>query len=36
MENIVGSTENWYFDIEVMLENQIGGQVLPFVGMDSK
>lgn len=36
MEAVVANVDNVKFDIEVALEQQLGAQPLPFVGMDSK
>lgn len=36
MEALVANVDNVKFDIEVALEQQLGAQPLPFVGMDSK
>lgn len=36
MEVVVSNVEHIYFDIERLLEMQVGAQLLPFAGMDSK
>ena len=36
MEVIVANVDKVTFDIEVQLEEQVGAQMLPFPGMDSK
>lgn len=36
MEVIVANVDNLNFDIETLLEEQVGAQLLPFPGMDSK
>lgn len=36
MEVIVANVDNINFDIEALLEEQVGAQLLPFPGMDSK
>ena len=36
MEVVVASVENIVFDIERLLDQQVGAQLLPFPGMDSK
>lgn len=36
MEVIVANVDKITFDIETQLEEQVGAQLLPFPGMDSK
>ena len=36
MQEVVANVDDYYFDIELALEHQLGAQPLPFPGMDSK